>query len=99
MRMRNTIARIGFAVSLLLPVISLAAPGATGVDPLAVGVAALEDGLYELAQKQFQEILSEDSGKSLSQEEMADVAVLLLRSLHAQKKLELMDALLKRGGG
>jgi TolA-binding protein len=59
---------------------------------LTAGKAALEDGLYEVAQKQFELYVERTGGISKVNE---DAVVLLLRSLHQQKKYEEILNLLK----
>ena len=62
---------------------------------LQVGIAALDDGFYELAQKQFEGLLLSGSTTTLPQKEKEEIVVFLLRSLYSQNKLEEMLEVLK----
>lgn len=68
------------------------------VDPLTVGRTALQDGFFALAEEQGRELLSSKKIKTISQEETAERAILLLRALHGQNKLDEMEETLKRRG-
>jgi len=63
-----------------------------------VGRTALQDGFFSLAEEQARELLSSKKIKTISLEETADRAVLLLRALHGQNKLEEMEETLNRRG-
>ena len=59
---------------------------------LTAGKAALEDGLYEVAQKQFEQYIEKTGGISKVNEE---TVILLLRSLYQQKQYAAILSLLK----
>lgn len=59
----------------------------TAVAPLTAAQAALEDGLYDVAQRQVEAVLKERGGSELLR---GDATVLLARILHGQKKFKEM---------
>ena len=93
-----------YLVLLFVSLLSLAQEG-TAVSPpspqeqqatiITAGKAALEDGLYELAQKQFERCLDQKRG---SPKETEEVVILLVRSLYEQQKYDKILEILKPRG-
>jgi TolA-binding protein len=59
--------------------------GEPAVDPLTVARVALEDGLYDLAQRQAETILKENKGSAPNR---GEAMVLLARALHGQRRFK-----------
>jgi TolA-binding protein len=82
----------GVPVFLLAAILLTFAAGARAADERVVqGTAALQDGLYPLAERLFRETLDSDAG---SEEERQATLILFVRSLHSQGKYaEMLEAL------
>lgn len=89
--------RMGAAVLASLILLASASVGesSAGGDPsLMAGKAALEDGLYELAQKQARAVLD---APDRSAADKADAVLILARALHGQERFAEMVAVLEEG--
>lgn len=96
--------RYSILILLFVSLLSFAQEGTAASPPspqeqqaaiITAGKAALEDGLYELAQKQFERCLDQKRG---SPKETEEVVILLVRSLYEQQKYDKILEILKPGG-